>query len=93
MRRRRFLGVLGGAAALPFPVRAQTPKVPRIGYLSPRSAALVANDRAFLQGLRELGYVEGTNILIESRFADGQFERLPELAAELDQSNSRPSSS
>jgi putative ABC transport system substrate-binding protein len=71
------------SGGVPITARAQTPKVPRIGYLSPRSTAHVANDRAFLQGLRDLGYVEGTNILIESRFADGKFERLPELATDL----------
>jgi hypothetical protein len=54
--------------------------------LSPRSA-LAASDHAFLQGLRELGYVEGNNILIEFRFADGRFDRLPSLAAELVQLN------
>ena len=83
MLRRNFIKLLAGAAAAqPFSARAQTPKLPRIGYLSPRSV-LTASDRGFLQGLRELGYVEGSNILIEFRFADGKFERLRELAAEL----------
>jgi putative ABC transport system substrate-binding protein len=72
------------AVASPFAaVAQQTQKLPRIGYLSPGPPTLMANERAFLQGLRELGYVEGTNILIEYRFADGKFERLPDLAAEL----------
>jgi putative ABC transport system substrate-binding protein len=82
MRRRDFMAALGAAATQPLSAHAQTPKPPRIGYLSPRSA-LTASDRAFLQGLRDLGYVEGTNILIEFRFADGRFDRLPGLAAEL----------
>ena len=83
MRRREFIQLLAGVAATrPLPARAQTPNPPRIGYLSPHSS-LTASDRAFLQGLRELGYVEGSNIFIEFRFADGKFDRLPALAAEL----------
>ena len=68
--------------ALCFPAEAQQPKkVPRIGFLSGTST----NPRreAFRQGLRELGYVEGKNIVIEWRYAEGKFDRLPELAAEL----------
>jgi putative ABC transport system substrate-binding protein len=62
----------------------QPKKVPRIGYLAPATrAGLAHNTEAFLQGLRELGYIEGQNIVIEYRWADGKFERLPELAAEL----------
>ncbi len=77
--------MLGGAAAWPLAARAQSGRLPRIGYLSPlnRSAGLVIGDDAFQQGLRELGYVEGVNIVIEYRFADGTFDRLPALAAEL----------
>lgn len=82
MRRRQFLSIVGSAAIWPLAARAQTPKPRRIGYLSPRSA-LTASDRAFFQGLRELGYIEGRNIFIEFRFADGKFERLPALATEL----------
>jgi putative tryptophan/tyrosine transport system substrate-binding protein len=59
----------------------QTVKIPRIGYLSPTSAPAFEN--AFRQRLRELGYVEGRNIAIEYRWAEGKYERLPELAAEL----------
>src|ERR1700757_3516533 len=74
--------------ALCFFAEAQQPvKVPRIAYLSPSSAATTSAARmeAFRQGLRELGYVEGKNIAIEYRYADGktEAERLPDLAAEL----------
>ena len=86
MRRREFLSFVGGAAATwPLVAGAQTPKVPRVGYLSPSSPAgqwLTRND-AFRQGLRELGYDEGKNIVIEYRFAEGKFDRLPDFAAEL----------
>jgi putative ABC transport system substrate-binding protein len=71
--------------ALSFPAEAQQPgKIPRIGYLSASSAAeaLVRTD-AFRQGLRELGYVEGKNLVIDFRYADGKFDRLPALVAEL----------
>jgi len=62
----------------------QPTKVPRIGYLVAASlSATLARTEAFRQGLRELGYVEGKNIVIEQRYADGKFDRLPALAAEL----------
>jgi putative ABC transport system substrate-binding protein len=84
MRRRDFITLLGGATAWPVAAIAQQPeKIPKIGYLSPRSATLRERDESFRQGLRELGYVEGKNIVIEYRFAEGKFDRLPELAAEL----------
>jgi ABC-type uncharacterized transport system substrate-binding protein len=88
MRRREFITLLGSAAATwPCAARAQQPaKVPRIGWLgTPRfeSADARVNREAFLQGLRDLGYVEDQNIVIEYRVADGNIERLPELAAEL----------
>jgi len=71
--------------ALPFPARAQQPtKIPRIGYLSGTSPSTSSARReAFRQGLRELGYVEGKNIIIEWRYAEGKLDRLPALAAEL----------
>jgi putative ABC transport system substrate-binding protein len=83
--RRAFMALAGGALLTPLAARAQpSGRVPRIGYLAPvdRRGAFVAQE-AFFDGLRELGYVQGTNIIIESRYADGQFERLPGLAAEL----------
>lgn len=87
MLRRTFINFLASAVvALPLSAYGQAPKLPRIGYLSPRSA-LTPSDHAFLQGLRELGYVEGNNILIEFRFADGKFDRLHGLAAEMVQLN------
>ncbi|HEU4345183.1 MAG TPA: ABC transporter substrate-binding protein, partial [Candidatus Binatia bacterium] len=65
--------------------QAQQPtKVPRIGYLSGSSlSALAARIEAFRQGLSDLGYVEGKNVIIEYRYAEGNFDRLPALAAEL----------
>src|SRR5262245_58331035 len=77
------LGILGG----PLAVAAQQPaKIPRIGYLRVGAPTAPSNQRnrdAFLQGLQALGYVEGKNIVIEWRFAEGRYERLPDLAAEL----------
>jgi putative tryptophan/tyrosine transport system substrate-binding protein len=86
MDRRAFLAGAGGALfASPLAARAQQPgKVPRIGLLSAGSASGSANDvEALRAGLRDLGYVEGKNIAIESRWAEGKFDRLPDLAAEL----------
>src|SRR4051812_13887131 len=85
MRRREFMALLGSAAALSFAAGAQQPaKVPRVGWLSPGSAASDENFLAsFRDGLRELGWVAGQNIVIEPRWAEGKFERLPDLATEL----------
>ena len=84
MRRRELIAFLGGTAALPFLARAQQPAMPVVGYLSARSRGdtshLIA---AFQRGLAESDYVEGRNVIIEYRFADRQYERLPAMAAEL----------
>jgi len=84
--RKNFFGLTLSAVlfALNFSVEAQqAPKIPRLGYLSPGSLSGSLNLEPFLQGLRALGYVEGKNILIEYRYADGKPERLAELAEEL----------
>src|SRR5437868_4425372 len=91
MRRRDFLGALGGAAVAAWPVvaRAQRGAIKTIGWLSPRSADPTEKSglAAFRAGLAQAGYVEGSNLLIEYRWADGQYERLPALAADLGRIN------
>jgi putative ABC transport system substrate-binding protein len=84
MRRREFITLLGGAAAWPLAARAQQAgKVHRIGFLGSATAAGSAKAVASLRtGLREFGYVEGTNIGIEFRWAEGMYDRLPHLVAE-----------
>ena len=85
MRRREFIAGLGGAAMFaPHPVRAQQRAMPVVGCLSPASPDLNANRvHAFRLGLKDSGYIEGTNVTIEYRWANNQFDRLPALAADL----------
>jgi putative ABC transport system substrate-binding protein len=84
MRRREFITLVGGVAALPVTAWAQQSGVPVIGFLGSRASG---DDpqllTAFRRGLQETGYVEGQNVAIEYRFAEGQYDRLPVLAADL----------
>jgi ABC-type uncharacterized transport system substrate-binding protein len=84
MRRRELIALLGGAAAYPLTARGQQPSLPIVGYLDGRSPSSVPDFvSAWRTGLRQTGYVEGKTVSIEARWAQGRFDRLPELAADL----------
>jgi putative tryptophan/tyrosine transport system substrate-binding protein len=85
MKRREFMTLLGGASVMPFAARAQQPvKLPTVGFLGANTpSAQRESTAALVQRLRELGWIDGRNVQIEYRWAEGRFDRSPEMIAEL----------
>src|SRR5262249_5153830 len=85
MRRREFITLIGGAAAAwPLTVHAQQPQMPVVGFMAAGSRPTLRDELlAFEAGLKEMGFVEGQNLALEYRFAEGQFDRFPALASDL----------
>src|SRR4051794_937772 len=84
MRRREFISLVGGAAAWPLATRAQQAAMPVVGFLGSDSPELYADRlRAFRQGLKEAGFVDSQNVIIDFRWANNQYDSVPVLAADL----------
>jgi hypothetical protein len=90
MRRREFITLVGAAAAWPVTVRAQQPAMPVIGFMIASVQARSQQIAVFYAGLKESGYVEGQNVTVELRSAEGHFDRYPALAADLLRHGRRP---